>query len=51
MPCACNGEQKKEPEPQFEVRYPNGETRTVTGEHDAKVAVTMGPSGTTYSRR
>lgn len=50
MPCACNGEQPKPPEPEFKVTYPDGRTKVVTGEHEARVAVTMGAPGTTYSR-
>jgi hypothetical protein len=50
MPCACNGDIPKPVEPTFEVKYPNGEKKYVTGEHAAKVATTMGPSGTTYSK-
>jgi hypothetical protein len=51
MPCACNGEGAPKPmEATYEVKYPNGEKKFVTGEHAAKVAVTMGPSGTTYSK-
>ncbi len=49
MPCACQGDQAKTPEPEFEVRLPNGEKKTVTGEHAAKVAVTMAGGGS-YSR-
>lgn len=51
MPCACNGEGAPKPmEATYEVKYPNGEKKFVTGEHAAKVAVTTGPSGTTYSK-
>lgn len=52
MPCACQGQssQPAAPEPQFEVVYSNGTRETVTGEHNAKVKVTMGGPGTTYSR-
>lgn len=50
MPCACNGDTPKPVEATYEVKYPNGDKRLVTGEHDAKVAVTMGPAGTTYSK-
>lgn len=50
MGCACNDGKVAEPEPQYEVKYPNGEKKVVTGEHAAKVLVTMGPAGTTYSK-
>lgn len=51
MGCSCNdGTTATQPEPQFEVKYPNGERKVVVGEHAAKVAKTMGPSGTEYSR-
>jgi hypothetical protein len=49
MPCACGGgtsQPGSSPEPQFEVRLPNGRTEIVTGEHAAKVAVTMAGGGT-----
>jgi hypothetical protein len=50
MPCACNGGQDVStgaaPEPKFEVRLPNGRTEIVTGEHAARVAVTMAGGGT-----
>lgn len=48
--CGCNGDKVAVVEPQFEVKYPDGKRQTVTGEHAAKVATTMGPAGTTYSR-
>lgn len=50
MGCACNEGKAKEPEPQYEVKYPNGEKKVVTGLHEAKVAATMGPVGTSYSK-
>jgi hypothetical protein len=50
MGCGCNSGKVAEPEPQFVVKYPNGEKKTVMGEHAAKVEVTMGPAGTVYSR-
>jgi hypothetical protein len=50
MGCACNEGQAVKPEPWYEVKYPNGEKKTVSGEHAAKVLVTMGPAGTTYSK-
>lgn len=50
MPCACNGGGTSQPgssvEPKFEVRLPNGRIEIVTGEHNAKVAVTMAGGGT-----
>jgi hypothetical protein len=48
--CGCNSGKVAEPEPKFEVKYPDGKKEVVTGEHAAKVLVTMGPSGTSYSR-
>lgn len=48
--CGCNGDKVIPPEPQFEVKYPDGNRKTVTGEHAARVAQTLGPQGTTYSR-
>lgn len=49
--CGCNGgSQPQQPEPQFEVKLPDGSTKVVTGEHAAKVEVTMAGGGT-YSRR
>jgi hypothetical protein len=50
MGCGCNGDKVVEKEPEFIVTYPNGEKKPVTGEHAAKVAQTLGPAGTTYSR-
>ena len=53
MPCACNGGTPQPPasqERQYEVRLPNGRVEIVTGEHAAKVAVTMAGGGT-YSVR
>lgn len=50
MPCACGGGTSQPgssaPEPRFEVKLPNGRTEIVTGEHAAKVAVTMAGGGT-----
>jgi hypothetical protein len=49
MPCACSGggtQPGAAEEPKFEVRLPNGRTEIVTGEHAAKVAVTMAGGGT-----
>jgi|SoiMetStandDraft_5_1073268.scaffolds.fasta_scaffold19358_2 hypothetical protein len=48
--CGCNGGAPKPAEQQFEVRLPNGTTKVVTGEHAAKVEVTMAGGGT-YSAR
>lgn len=49
MPCACNGDAAKQaatnPERQYKVYLPNGRVETVTGEHAAKVAVTMAGGG------
>lgn len=45
MACACQGTKVTEPEPQYEVTLPNGQRQTVTGEHAAKVAVTMAGGG------
>ena len=50
MGCGCNGDKAKEPEPQYEVKYPNGEKKVVAGLHEAKVAATLGPVGTSYSK-
>lgn len=51
MPCACNGSQPAPvPEPEFEVKLPDGSTKVVQGEHAARVEVTMAGGGT-YSRR
>jgi hypothetical protein len=50
MGCACNDNKPAAPEPTYEVTYPNGERKLVTGEHAAKVAKTMGPAGTEYSK-
>jgi len=49
MPCACGGGDNQTvsaEEPKFEVRLPNGRTEIVSGEHAAKVAVTMAGGGT-----
>lgn len=50
MPCACNGgadsQTPSQAEQKYEVRLPNGRTEVVTGEHAAKVAVTMAGGGT-----
>jgi hypothetical protein len=50
MPCACGGNQAKEPEAEFVVRLPNGQELTVTGEHAAKVEVTRAGGGS-YRRK
>lgn len=44
--CGCNGSKASAPEAMYEVRLPNGETKTVQGEHAAKVAVTIAGGGT-----
>jgi hypothetical protein len=50
MPCACGGGSSQPgssaPEAKFEVKLPNGTTTVVTGEHAAKVEVTMAGGGT-----
>ena len=46
MACACQGNKPAAPEPQYEVTLPNGQRETVTGEHAAKVKVTMAGGGT-----
>jgi putative heme iron utilization protein len=50
--CGCNGgnAQVQTPEPEFVVRLPNGTIKTVTGEHAAKVEVTMAGGGS-YQRK
>jgi len=48
MPCGCNGSQSNT-EPKFTVKFPDGQKKEVSGEHAAKVEVTLGPPGTTYS--
>ena len=50
MPCGCNGGTPAQSEPQFEVRLPDGTVKTVSGEHAAKIEVTMAGGGT-YSRK
>lgn len=50
MGCGCNGATEVVAEPQFEVKYPNGDKKVVVGEHAARVEQTLGPLGTTYSR-
>jgi hypothetical protein len=50
MPCACNGGSQPPNEPRFVVKFPDGQRKEVIGEHAAKVEVTLGPPGTTYSR-
>lgn len=44
--CGCNQGTAPAPEPNYEVRLPNGETKVVQGEHAAKVAVTVAGGGT-----
>jgi hypothetical protein len=34
----------------YEVKYPNGEKKVVTGLHEAKAAAILGPVGTSYSK-
>jgi hypothetical protein len=49
MPCACSGgstQPAAAQEPKFEVHLPNGRTEIVTGEHAARVTVTMAGGGT-----
>lgn len=46
MACACQGGKTAEPEVQYEVTLPNGRREVVTGEHAAKVKVTMAGGGT-----
>lgn len=48
--CGCNNQAQRAPEPQFQVKLPDGTTKVVTGEHAAKVEVTMAGGGT-YSRQ
>jgi hypothetical protein len=47
--CGCN-EGAKAPEELFTVTLPDGSTKVVTGEHAAKVEVTMAGGGS-YSRK
>lgn len=53
MACGCNGGVPEQPAPQekFVVRLPDGTTKVVEGEHNAKVEVTMAGSGASYSRQ
>ena len=55
MGCNCGGgslqASQQTPEPEYEIRYPDGTTKIVKGEHEAKVAATIGEVGTTYTRR
>lgn len=48
--CGCNGGAPKAPEQEFVVRLPDGSTKTVVGEHAARVEVTMAGGGT-YSAK
>jgi len=56
MACNCGAsgttaqQAVTQPEPRYEVRYPNGTKVIVTGEHAAKVEATMAGAGATYSR-
>lgn len=45
MACACQGGKTPEPQISYEVTLPNGQRKTVVGEHAAKVAVTMAGGG------
>jgi hypothetical protein len=47
MACGCNSGSSgtQTPEPQYEVTLPNGSTEVVTGEHAAKVKITMAGGG------
>ena len=45
MACACSGNTPSAPEAQYEVTYPDGRRETVSGEHAAKVKVTMAGGG------
>lgn len=47
--CGCN-KPAQVAEQQYEVRLPDGTTKTVSGEHAAKVEVTMAGGGT-YSAK
>lgn len=49
--CGCNGgvQPNGQPEPQFKVTLPNGSTKVVSGEHAAKIEITIAGGGT-YSR-
>jgi len=52
MPCACNGgtsdgpQANRSQDQQFVVTLPSGRTVEVTGEHAARVEVTMAGGGT-----
>ena len=48
--CGCNGGKAQPAEQLFEVRLPDGTRKVVTGEHAAKVEITMAGGGT-YSAR
>lgn len=50
MPCPCNGGKAQPAEEMFTVRLPDGTTKVVTGEHAARVEITMAGGGT-YSKR
>lgn len=51
MACGCQEQpqQPRQEEAKYEVKLPGGMTEIVTGEHNAKVAVTRAGGGT-YSR-
>ncbi len=44
MACGCQSGQAT-PEPQYEVTLPNGSREIVSGEHAAKVKITMAGGG------
>lgn len=48
--CGCNGGKAQPAEELFTVTLPNGSTKVVTGEHAAKVEVTMAGGGS-YTRK
>lgn len=48
--CGCNGGKAQAAEEMFTVTLPNGTTKVVTGEHAARVEITMAGGGT-YSKR
>lgn len=57
MPCNCGGASGQDNTPagqaagqEFEVTMPDGSKKRVTGEHAAKVEVTMAGGKATYSR-
>jgi hypothetical protein len=50
MSCGCNGVPPAPTSETFEVRLPDGTTKTVNSEIDARIEITMAGGGT-YSRR